>query len=55
MRPLRHSVHTAPAPEGNNLIYHAGAKRAHNSKFECYLINNQVRTYVLSKLPHFSD
>ena len=27
IRPLRHSVHTAPAPEGNNVIYRAGAKR----------------------------
>ena len=27
IRPLRHSIHTAPAPEGNNLIYRAGAKR----------------------------
>ena len=27
IRPVRHSVHTAPAPGGNNLIYRAGAKR----------------------------
>ena len=27
IRPIRHSVRTAPAPAGNNLIYRARAKR----------------------------
>ena len=27
IRPIWHSVHTAPAPGGNNLIYREGAKR----------------------------
>ena len=32
IRPLRHSVRSAPAPAGNNLIYRARAKRVKGVK-----------------------
>ena len=43
IRPLWHSVHTAPAPAGNNLIYRAGAKRVKTVRTRhIYVIDHEI-------------
>ena len=51
IRPLRHSVRTAPAPAGNNLIYRAGAKRV-NGATRPHSIAGITRPHSIAGITH---